>query len=424
MKEIKIIGLGDCIISHKLSVHTEPEFLEMADLVKSADLTVANLETLIHDYEEDVYPSPQPGGSWMRTSSELADEMLWLGIDMVSTANNHSLDYMYGGLFKTIYHLNRLKIKYAGTGKNLSDARKPAYVDTAGGRIGLISASSTNAPFCVAGPARRDMNGRPGLNPLRYQEYYTSDEQIISQLKEIYNKLGLKHDEEGERFFEKIFTIGEPLGRTTQPDPSDMAGNLESIREALRQSDLVIFSLHCHQGRENEFDKPATFVEEFARACIDEGAHLFLGHGPHVLMGIELRNGKPIFYSLGNFIYQNFSAERIPAEFYAKFSLDPYSGTPSDAYDERQKRHPAFIGEDSYKRWISVFPRMTFKDEKLTDLQLYPVYLGQDKPRSQRGRPLLAKGALAEKILKEIKALSLEYGTEIVIKDGIGKVIL
>lgn len=254
---------------------------------------------------------------------------------MISTANNHSLDFMYGGLFKTIHHLDRLKIKYAGTGKNLAEARKLTYLDTAKGRVGFIAASSTFASVGMAGPARRNLHGRPGLNPLRFQEYYAADEEILFHLKGISEKLGLKIDKENEQFFGQKFQVEEKLGRITKPDPSDMEGNLESIREASRQADWVVFSLHCHQGREDRSDKPAMFVEQFARACIDEGAHLFLGHGPHVFMGIEIRNGKSIFYSLGNFIYQNFSAEKIPAEFYMKFSLDPYKDTPSDAFDAR-----------------------------------------------------------------------------------------
>lgn len=71
-----------------------------------------------------------------------------------------------------------------------------------------------------------------------------------------------------------------------------------------------------------------------------------------------------------------------------------------------------------------MFPYMAFKDDKLVELKLYPVYLGQDQPRSQRGRPILAKNTFAEKILKELQVLSSDYGTEIVIQGGVGKVVL
>ena len=53
---------------------------------------------------------------------------------------------------------------------------------------------------------------------------------------------------------------------------------------------------------------PADFIPIFARAVIDAGADVFVGHGPHVLRGIEIYKGKPIFYSLSNFIFQNETA--------------------------------------------------------------------------------------------------------------------
>jgi poly-gamma-glutamate synthesis protein (capsule biosynthesis protein) len=142
------------------------------------------------------------------------------------------------------------------------------------------------------------------------------------------------------------------------------------------------------------------------------------------MRGIEIRKNKPIFYSLGNFLYQNFSADIIPAEFYMKFGLDPYRGMPADVFDAREKKHPAYNKKDSYKRWISIIPKMTFEDETLVEMKIYPIQLNQEKPRSQRGRPVLATGSQATKILDTITRLSSKYGTEIKIKNEVGEIVL
>jgi poly-gamma-glutamate synthesis protein (capsule biosynthesis protein) len=423
LKDINIVCLGDLLLYMKISVHSEKEYLEMVQLIREADVAIMNLETLFHNYELDAYPSAEPGGAWARSDPLLMEELEWLGVDLVATANNHSLDYMYGGLFETIYNLERRGIKYAGTGRNLAEARQPTYLETSKGRIGFISAASSFSSLGRAGPARRDLQGRPGLNPQRYEEYYVVNESDYLKLYELNKRLGQKADEL-LYFCGKQFIKGKEIGLHTRPNKFDMIGNLESIRAAKRQADWVIFSLHCHEGRQNDHDRPAEFIEEFARSCIDEGAHVFHGHGPHVLRGIEIRDGKPIFYSLGNFIYQNFTVEKLPAEFYMKFNIDPYKGTTPDALDAREKIHHAYQGENAYKRWISIIPQIKLVDDEINELKIYPVQLGRNNPRSQRGRPMIAKNNEANKILEEVKTLSAAYGTDIKIKNGIGIVNL
>jgi poly-gamma-glutamate synthesis protein (capsule biosynthesis protein) len=148
------------------------------------------------------------------------------------------------------------------------------------------------------------------------------------------------------------------------------------------------------------------------------------------MRGIEIREGRPIFYSLGDFIFQNQTVERMPADFYARYKLDPYSGTPADAYDVRTKpkpipgrRKPSWFGDDE-KYWISVVPRMRFDGDALDELKLYPIELGWKKSRSQRGRPMLARGELADKIIGIMAKLSEPYGTSVNNVDGLGVVDL
>jgi poly-gamma-glutamate synthesis protein (capsule biosynthesis protein) len=146
------------------------------------------------------------------------------------------------------------------------------------------------------------------------------------------------------------------------------------------------------------------------------------------MRGIEIRDGKPIFYSLGDFIFQNETVYKMPADFYERYKLDPYKGTVSDAYDTRQDAPPRpgwpaskwFTKDRKY--WISVIPFMEYEGDKLSSLKLYPVELGQDKPRSQRGRPMFVDEEQGAEIVGIMKKLSEPYGTKITIRKGIGTV--
>jgi len=425
MKKISIVASGDSILTMKQSVHSEPEFLEMVERIREADVAYTNLEVVLSDFEG--YPSAEPGGTYMRCDPALLGEYKWYGFDIFSTANNHSLDYTVGGLLATIRHLKEAGVPYSGTGENLAEAREPGYIETRGGRVALISASSSFASYGRAGHARRDMHGRPGLNPLRYETKNVVSKKSMEDLKRIANELVLRKrsdTSEAYTFLRNKFVVGDDIGVHTQPNQDDMEGNLESIRLATRQADWVFFSLHCHQGREEDNFRPAEFIEEFARSCIDTGAHSFLGHGPHFMKGIEIRDGKPIFYSLGNFVYQNMSIPRLPAEFYESFGLDKYAGTPADAYDAREKTHHAYAGSHAHERWISFYPRMVFEGDRLIELKLYPIDLGENRGRSQRGRPIPAEPKTAVKILSILQERSAFYGTEISVEKGVGTVSL
>jgi len=424
VKTIKVCMTGDSFITMSQSVHEEPRFLDMVDLIRSSDVAYTNLEMTLHNYEG--YPAAQSGGTWTRADPCLVEDLKWMGFNIISTANNHSLDYMYEGLFSTIGHLDAAGIPHSGTGADLAEARQPAFLELGAGRVALISASSSFAPFGMAGYARRDLNGRPGLNPLRYNTYYTVKKEHVEALKEISKAMRFPEaaQPEGEfSFLRNRFVVGEPVGAHTEPHKGDMEGNLESIRYASRQADWVFFSLHAHEGRTENPDKPAEFVETFARACIDAGAHALIGHGPHLLKGIEIYKDRPILYSLGNFIFQNDTVLKMPADFYEQYGLDPYSGTPADAFDARERGRPGsqsrwFTKDNKY--WRSVIAMAQFEDDKLLELRLFPLTLGQESPRSQRGRPMLAEPEEATQILETLKKLSEPYGTKIRVEEGVG----
>ncbi len=411
------------------SVYSEPEFIRLVSLIRDADLAFTNLEMNLHDYGDDCYPAAESGETYTRAPPNTIDELTWMGFDIFATANNHSLDYMYGGLLSTISYLEAAGVPHAGTGRDLAEARAPAYLETEKGRVALISTCSSFKAFGRAGDARRDMGGRPGLNPLRYETRFVAKQETLEKLKEVERELNLPqvHQEvDSYHFLTNKFVLGEEVGLHTALNKGDMEGNLASVRDAARQADLVLISLHAHEGRPGDDERPAEFVEEFARICIDAGAHCFLGHGHHAVRGIEIRDGRPIFYGLGNFIFQNETVQNMLADFYEYYKLDPYSGGVSDAFDARQRAPPRpgypeqkWFTEDE-KYWMSVLPWMEFEGGRLKEMRLYPVDLGQHRPRSQRGRPMMAGAEIGERILGKIVELSKPYGTEITIRDGVG----
>lgn len=431
MKKISLVATGDSLITMRQSVHSEPEFLDMVNLIRSADIAFTNHEMNLHDYEDDVWPSAESGGTYTRAPPHIIDELMWMGYDIFSTANNHSLDYLYGGLFSTRDYLEAAGVLHSGTGKDLAEARGPAYKEYPKGRVALISASSSYASFGRAGDARRDLHGRPGLNPLRTEAWWTVKEETLEKIKGLEKELGIPELVQAEgalQFLRQKFVVGDDVGMHTKPHKGDMEGNLESIRDAVKMADWVLFSLHAHEGLPNDREQPAEFIETFARAAIDAGAHAFIGHGHHAMRGIEIRDGKPIFYSLGNFIFQNETVYKMPSDFYERYKLDPYKGMVSEAYHARQEAPPRpgrpaskwFTKDRKY--WISVIPFMEFEGDRLASLRLYPVELGQDKPRSQRGRPMFVDEEQGAEIVGIMKKLSEPYGTEITIEEGIGTV--
>jgi len=434
MKKISLVATGDSLITMRQSVHSEPEFLDMVNLIRSADIAFTNHEMLLHDYEDedDVWPSAESGGTYTRAPPYIIDELMWMGYGIFSVANNHSLDYLYGGLFNTRYYLDLAGVLHSGTGKDLAEARAPAYAEYPQGRVALISASSSYASFGRAGDARRDLQGRPGLNPLRTETWWTVKEETMEKIKGLEKELGIPEliqPEDAHLFLRQKFMVGDDVGMHTKPHKGDMEGNLESIRDAAKMADWVLFSLHAHEGLINDSEQPAEFIETFAREAIDAGAHTVIGHGHHAMRGIEIRDGKPIFYSLGDFIFQNETVYKMPADFYESYKLDPYKGAVSEAFDTRADAPPTpgrptggkwFTKDRKY--WISVIPFMEFEGDRLSSLKLYPVELGQDKPRSQRGRPMFVDEEEGAEIVGIMKKLSKSYGTEITIEGGIGTV--
>src|SRR5688572_24905417 len=415
---LRLALLGDAIITRRLSPYREPEFLRMIELIRGADASFANLEMLFHDYEP--YPMNESGGTYMRAEPALVKELVWAGIDLVSMANNHTGDYSPEAHFLTRKYAEQAGLVTAGTGENLFEAREARFLETHDGRVALISVASTVTPHSVAGKPRGAVKGRPGLSPLRFESVRVLERTAFDRLRATLREIGQNVPAQGERMnvFGTAVIAGDTARTRTTPNAEDMSEIGAVVRSAAKLSDIVIVTIHAHESGRGGLSTPADFLPIFARAMIDAGADVFVGHGPHVLRGIEIYQGKPIFYSLGDFIFQNETLLRLPAENYATYRL----GDTAQVADFNAARYSNDTRGFPVQReiWESVVAIPSWRGEELLSIELHPITLGFGKAQAVRGRPMLADKELGKKIIDDLIARSKPFGTTIEWKDGIG----
>lgn len=188
------------------------------------------------------------------------------GVQVVTLAGNHIADAGPEGIEDTIVTLRELGIATVGAGANLSEAREAALVEAAGRRVGVLSYN------CV-GP--RDGWARPSKAGCAYIEVLTHYEL----------------DHVGPGGPPRIFTFATPE-------------SLEAARadvSALRlRVDVLVVALHKGLGHVRA--RLAQYERDVAHALIDAGADVVVGHHAHILRGVELYRGRPIFHGLGNFV--------------------------------------------------------------------------------------------------------------------------
>jgi poly-gamma-glutamate synthesis protein (capsule biosynthesis protein) len=419
-----LAAVGDALIATRLNQFNDPKdtgFHDMVKAIKGADVAFINLEGLLFRLSEfKGWPEVEHGGYWQVGPPEAAEDLKAMGFNLVNCANNHTTDYGVEGMRLTNELLDRLGMVHSGTGMNLGQASRPGYLDTIKGRVALIGFATTFTPMSRAGQTRPDIMGRPGLNPLRVERTYEADSTLFQTLKAASPRLGgrVPQDPDGQL---RLFGVEINSGTETQVieklNVRDEERILHEIRNASMLADYVVVNSHSHEPG-NESVVPPPWLVEFAKKCLDNGATAFIVHGPHQLRGIEVYRGKPIFYSLGNFIFHEELYDPLPSDFYELYDL-PESALQSDLENIRFKG--GTIGFPSNPVWYeSVVAVTPFDGSKMTDLRLLPIDLGRKLPRSQRGTPRIADRTLGKNIIERIAQLSTSFGTRIVYEDSVG----
>jgi poly-gamma-glutamate synthesis protein (capsule biosynthesis protein) len=409
-------AVGDIIIRRPVGQLGDAGFQALTKVMRAADSTYANMEGPMIDASDPNYHGPQVGGP-----KTIIDDLKAMGIRVMTTANNHTMDGGSEGMFMTNRLLDEAGITHAGSGKDLTEARQARVGITPKGTIGVVGMYSIDPSSNPGWTRYTDARDKwPGLNPLHVTPYNTVTAEQMAALRKIRDAAYAHRSEvtvpvapvPGNEAPNELFLfgtrhkVGEKVGSLTYTiDPRDLDGIMRSIRIGKQNSDFMIVAIHAHQ---NSFSYQAyshdnstpDFLIELAHKAIDNGADVFVGHGVHTLRGVEIYKGKPIFYGVASFIQHEGPAIEV---------TDP--SRPPSAQQSRQPDNKEVLLTTS-----------RYEGGKLVEVRLYPVDCGIDgmRPVSKAGVPMTPAPEQAQRILKLVQDLSKPFGTTISIEDNVG----
>lgn len=421
----RLTAVGDCIISRPLAPQLErvTGFAPLVEMLRGSTAAFGNLETSIIDIREFA-GYPRIVDDWGLVSTpDVAEDLAALGFTIMSRANNHAMDWGVEGMRETGRRIDSAGIVQAGVGETLSNASAPRYRETPLGRIGLISTFTTHAwDQDSALDQFREVPGRPGVNTLRVRRIVEVPRETLQGLLAIYR--AIEPDSavpEVLTMFDTRFIEGPDVKVRYEIDDDDVARNIRNVRLGKQHSDLLAVSAHVHEEGPDS-DAPPLHIVDFARAAIDAGADVFLGHGVHRLWPVEIYRGRPILYGLGNFFWSDIQ-EAVHGALYAnaRQRLKEAFGDPDAATDadlNLMLNADVFAGNRFFE---SVVAELTFTGGR-ADLRLHPIDLGYGEPLTRSGIPRAPERDFAEALLKRIAAMSEPFGTTISIVNGVGHV--
>lgn len=425
---MKFTAAGDAIIQRRIP-RDFPGYSELTPFISQGDARFFNLETTLNR-EGECFASQFSGGTWIRTNPEVLEDLKGFGFNMTSFNNNHALDFSYDGFLKTLEHVEASGLVNAGCGRNLAAAAAPRYLETSKGRVALIAVSSSFHPTMMAGHPAQRVPGRPGVNGLRIEEKFSVTADELAQIRSIAARTGVNCSREITRkegynypavpdneaeFGTTRFVLGDETKWIRKVNPKDVERVQAAIEEARFQADYVMVSVHSHQLEGDSKDTPADFLVDFSHACVDAGADAVVGHGPHLLRPIEVYNGKPIFYSLGDFILQLYSLEFAPEDFFNQYGL-----TSADQVGKlllkRSKNRTVGLMED-IRMFETVIPMWEMENGRMTSLELLPACGTKGGHKSEEGLP---RRVTDYGFIERLAKMSEPYGVKMEIgKDGI-----
>jgi len=425
-----VTAVGDVIIARPISQGMNIELTEVIEVLQRPDVTFGNFETSAIDLQDfDGYQAAEHGGAWLIGPPAVADDLKTMGFDMMARANNHTTDWGVEGMRSTTKILDEAGIVHAGAGETLALARAGRYFETPKGRVAVVSMASSFTPLSRAMNPLGEAPGRPGLSPVRTTRHTLITQEEMDVLVGIRDSIaayrrgeteaGGESDEEPVTelsSFGTNFRVANHRGYEHDLNEIDLGEILAAIKQAKRNSDFVIATIHAHDPG-NWSDQPPDFLEELAHKAIDAGADQFVGHGPHQLRGLEIYKGKPIFYSLANFVFQVELQEPVGQDLYDRYNIDPKEVTNSEFNRRFLERS---FGDSIW--YESVIAESRYEGGTVAEIRLYPVELGYEKRGAHRGVPGTARPEVGQQILETMQRLSAPYNTTMTIEDGVGVV--
>jgi poly-gamma-glutamate synthesis protein (capsule biosynthesis protein) len=375
--EIAITLTGQSMIRSDIR-ETAPAAVPAIQELLRGDVVFTNFEGAVAEKGESIHE-----GRGFLTPPEALDALSTFGFNLLALSGNHAFDLKVPGIQNTIREADKRKIVHAGTGNNLDGAAAPAYLHTAKGTIALIASASG-----LIAPGAKATSDQPGVNELRVEA----------------------GDKENEA------TTDLPGAPANTPNPEDAQRILQNIRQARAQADLVIVYQHNHVFGSHSFSTiftegmqerlgPNEWLRKWTHAEVDAGADIVVMHGAPLLHGVEIYRGKPIFYDLGNFIYN------VP---------------------------PTLTYIDEPMNWESAVAYVRFQGGNLLSISFRPIVMnniGEGQPDVHdpyasnqflhtRGLPSAATGARAGYILERLAELSKPFGTKFDINSDTAEISL
>jgi poly-gamma-glutamate capsule biosynthesis protein CapA/YwtB (metallophosphatase superfamily) len=460
---------GNTYLSQTVAAYTDPGFLQLVKLLRGSDVALANLECTVPDPEDP--PAFVAGTGWSATympgTPAMLEDLKFMGIDGVCTANNHISDFGDSGILSTIRHLKAAGLPQAGIGGSLREAEQPAFLETrAGVRVAFLAASDwgprasqgLNFPWPAGyfpsndGPPFRP---RPGVNLLRYDSVSHVSRQQVEELRRISEgldweqdkilrrngfwrshqlvgpttNLGVEVDTDSSVYFlGRNFIADDVMANHTVMCQEDADRIYAQIRNARKKADLVFVALHDQSlGAELQ-----DYVKDFAHGAIDAGADVYFSNGG-IHEGIEIYKGKAVIFGQPSLFLQYDAVHDVPASSKARFGLPPETSTEEfvrlrlAAEMEALKLAGPGSGITLEPGGGSVVHVCNFDSKaQLSDIKIYPLerLAGPDVLPARRGLPMIAApdGELCARILRHSVETSAALGTRVDVDGGVGLV--
>jgi poly-gamma-glutamate synthesis protein (capsule biosynthesis protein) len=198
-------------------------------------------------------------------------------------------------------------------------------------------------------------------------------------------------------------------------NPNDLRANLDAIAAAASAADVVVASIHAH--------RQGPWLTEIAHQAIERGASIVFIHGPHRVQALELFKDRPVFYSMGDFVFEANQIARLPAEAYEERGLPPDAPLEELSKSHFQGRFVKLNRREVYEGFAAA---IDFAGRRIARIRLIPVDLQLNGATEDRGRPRLAAPALGREIVERVGKASKPYGTRIAWREesGCGEVAL